>query len=68
MVVNSNALPTVPVYKKIELPHYFASLILLIDFSLTVKAATLLFISGRGLANLSSIKGKSGSIYKLGKN
>ena len=39
---------------------------ILIDFSLTVKAATLIFISGRGTA-ISSAKqqGKSGSIYNL---
>ena len=37
----------------------------LIDFSLTVKAATLIFISGRGLAVSSSKQGKSGSIYNL---
>ena len=40
---------------------------LLIDFSLTVKAATL--ISYRGAVRLSSAKqGKSGSIYNLVKN
>ena len=38
---------------------------LLIDFSLTVKAATLIFISGRGLAFSSTKQGKSGSIYNL---
>ena len=37
----------------------------LIDFSLTVKAATLLFISGRASAISSSKQGKSGSIYNL---
>ena len=40
----------------------------LIDFSLTVKAATLIFISGRGSAISSANKGKSGSIYNLVKN
>ena len=43
---------------------------LLLVFSLTVKAATLIFISGRGSA-ISSAKqglGKSGSIYNLVKN
>ena len=34
----------------------------LIDFSLTVKAATLIFISGRGSAISSAKEGKSGSI------
>ena len=36
----------------------------LIDFSLTVKAATLIFISGRGSA-ISSAKEESGFIYNL---
>ena len=40
----------------------------LIDFSLTVKAATLIFISGRGLAISSAKQGISGSIYNLMKN
>ena len=40
----------------------FGSLIL-IDFLLTVKAVTLIFISGRGLAISSAKQGKSGSIY-----
>ena len=39
-----------------------------IDFSLTVKAVTLIFISGRGLAISSAKQGKSGSIYNLVKN
>ena len=34
---------------------------ILIDFSLTVKAATLIFISGRGSAISSAKQGKSGS-------
>ena len=43
--------------------HSFSNNVL-IDFSLTVKAATLIFISGRGSAIISSAKqGKSGSIY-----
>ena len=40
----------------------------LIDFSLTVKAATLIFISGRGSAISSAKQGKSGSFYYLVKN
>ena len=36
---------------------------ILIDFSLTVKAATLIFISGRSSAISSAKQGKSGSIY-----
>ena len=41
---------------------------ILIEFSLSVKAATLIFISGRGLAFSSAKLGKSGSIYNLVKN
>ena len=37
--------------------------LVLIDFSLTVKAATLMFISGRGSVISSAKQGKSGSIY-----
>ena len=37
----------------------------LLDFSLTVKAATLIFISGRGSAISSAKEGKSGFIYNL---
>ena len=40
----------------------------LIDFSLTVKAATLIFIYGRGSAISSVKEGKSGSIYNLVKH
>ena len=40
----------------------------LIDVSLTVMAATLTFIPGRGLAISSAKQGKSGSIYNLVKN
>ena len=42
--------------------------ILLIDFSLTVKAATLIFIPGCGSAISSAKEGKSGSNYNLVKN
>ena len=41
---------------------------ILIDFSLTVKEATLIFISGRGSAISSAKEGKSGSIYNLVKS
>ena len=37
----------------------------LLDFSLTVKAAILIFISGRGSTISSSKEGKSGFIYNL---
>ena len=40
----------------------------LIDFTFTVKAATLIFISGRGSAISSAKEGKSGSIYNLVKS
>ena len=40
----------------------------LIDFSLTVKAATLIFISGCGSAISSAKQGNPGSIYNLVKN
>ena len=38
---------------------------ILLDFSLYVKAATLIFISGWGLAISSAKEGKSGFIYNL---
>ena len=41
---------------------------MLIDFSLTVKAATLIFISGRGSAISATKEGKSDSIYNLVKS
>ena len=47
--------------------QYTLSLIL-IDFSLTVKAVTLIFISGRCSAIASSKQGESGFIYNLVKN
>ena len=43
-------------------------LIVLIDFSLTVKATTLIFISGRRSAISSAKEGKSGFIYNLVKS
>ena len=42
--------------------------LVLLDFSLTVKAATLIFISGCGSAISSSKEGKSGFIYNLVKS
>ena len=41
---------------------------ILLDFSLTVKAATLIFISGCGSAISSAKEGKSGLIYNLVKS
>ena len=40
----------------------------LIDFSLTVKAVTLIFISGHGSTISYAKQGKSGSIYNLVKS
>ena len=40
----------------------------LLDFSLTVKAATLIFISGFGSAISSAKEGKAGFIYNLVKS
>ena len=42
--------------------------LLLLDFSFTAKAATLIFISGRGSAISSAKEGKSGFIYNLVKS
>ena len=44
------------------------SALVLLGFSLTVKAATLIFISGRGLAISSAKEGESGFIYNLVKS
>ena len=41
---------------------------ILIDFSLTVNAATVIFIFWRGTAISSAKQGKSGSIYNSAKN
>ena len=41
---------------------------ILIDFLVTVKAATLIFIPGRGSAISSAKEGKSGFIYTLVKS
>ena len=43
-------------------------LLVLLDFSLTVKAATLIFIPGCGSAISSAKEGKSGCIYNLVKS
>ena len=40
----------------------------LLDFSPSVKAATLIFISGRSSAISSAMEGKSGFIYDLEKS
>ena len=43
-------------------------IVLILYFLLSVKAVTLIFISGRGSAISSAKQGKSGSIYNLVKN
>ena len=43
----------------------FGTFVFLLDFSLTVKAATLTFISGRGSAISFAKEGKLGFIYNL---
>ena len=47
---------------------YLSYPLVLLDFSLTVKAATLILISGYGSAISSAKEGKSGFIYNLVKN
>ena len=59
---NNGLLPLCHLY---SLP---VSPVVLIDLSLTVKAATLIFISGRGSAISSAKEGKSGFIYNLVKS
>ena len=48
--------------------HLKGNTTVLLDFSLTVKAATLIFISGCGLAISSAKERKSGFIYNLVKS
>ena len=60
--------PALLVLTALGLIETIISLSVLIDFSLTVKAVTLIFISGRCLAISSAKQGKSGSIYNLVKN
>ena len=48
--------------------HAHITIYVLLDFSLTVKAATLIFISGCGSAISSAKEGKSGFIYNLVKS
>ena len=50
----------------VKYPGHFRTInLLLLDFSLTVKAATLIFISGRGSAISSAKEGKSDFIFNL---
>ena len=48
--------------------RYVSMYLVLFDFSLTVKAATSIFISGCGSAISSAKEGKSGFIYNLVKS
>ena len=52
----------------ITLPISGKWFLVLIDFSLNVKAATLIIIYGRGSAISSANEGKSGFIYNLAKS
>ena len=52
----------------VYLQYYRNATYLLIDFSLTAKAATLIFIYGRSWAISSAKEGKSGFIYSSVKN
>ena len=49
-------------------PSFETKPYVLLDFSLTVKVITLIFISGCGLAIPSAKEGKSGFIYNLVKS
>ena len=61
--------PSLFTYTKCEIKGRFKQNVrLLIDFSLTVKAATFIFISGCGSAISSATEGQSCSNYNLVKN
>ena len=49
----------------VKLRHTLRPNMVLLDFPLTVKAATSIFISGRGSAISPAKQEKSGSIYNL---
>ena len=51
--------------KYIRMAQQTVRCLILLDFSLTVKASTLIFISGCGSAISSAKEGKSGFIYNL---
>ena len=52
----------------VHLTGWLILLLVLLDFSLTVKAATLIFIYGCGWAISSAEEGNSGSIFNLVKS
>ena len=64
--INSSVLQKIVKFKDLKRP--LSDSPVLLDFSLTVKAATLIFISGRCSAISSAKQAKSGSIYNLVKN
>ena len=53
---------------RVHSPSRRTGTFVLLDFSLTVNAATLIFISGCGSAISSAKEGKSGFIYNLVKS
>ena len=59
----SSTLPSTLYNKHIE--GIYNTVLVLLDFSLTVKAATVIFISGCGSAISSAWERKSGFIYNL---
>ena len=63
--VGSSAHVTMPLGPQSFMLHIRGKLIVLLDFSLTVKAATLIFISRCGSAILSAKEGNSGFIYNM---
>ena len=65
---NGNVFVFVLVILSINTCTILPDLLILLDFSLTVKAATLIFISGCGWAISSATEGKSGFIYNLVKS
>ena len=69
---NNNRLKPLRAKQLLSTPHVTGLKLIriqvLLDFSLTVKAATLIFISGCGSAISSAKEGKSGFIYNLVKN
>ena len=67
-IVKSSGLEQVHLMYLYQIRALTAHELVLLDFSLSVKAATLIFISGRCSAISSAKQGKSGSNYNLVKN
>ena len=53
---------------RLLLKDYYIETTVILDFLLSVKAVTLIFISGLGWAVSSAKQGKSGSMYNLVKH